>query len=59
MTVEQKLEVLARGQMAIKDALNYIIEDFGIDLPDELDAALNGDGGVDSSLRQAFPEVFK
>lgn len=44
--------------MAIKDAINKIIDELGLILPDDVDNMLNGEGGVDETLRQAFPSTF-
>lgn len=58
MTNDQKLDVLAKNQMALKDAINKIIDELGLILPDEVENMLNGEGGVDETLRQAFPSIF-
>lgn len=58
MTTDQKLEVLAKNQMALKDAIKKIIDDLGLILPDDFECMLNGEGGVDDNLRQAFPSTF-
>ena len=58
MTNDQKLDVLAKNQMALKDAINKIIDELGLILPDEVENMLNGEGGVDKTLRQAFPSIF-
>jgi len=58
MTDQKKMEVLAKNQMAIKDALNFLFNEFDVMTPDDIDSQLNGEGGVDDSLRQAFPNLF-
>jgi len=58
MTDNQKMEVLAKNQIAIKDALNFLFNACDVLPPDEIDKQLNGEGGVDDSLRQAFPNLF-
>lgn len=59
MTNDQKLEILAKNQMAIKDAVNLLFKNQWLDIPDDINESLNGEGGVDESLRQAFPSTFK
>jgi hypothetical protein len=54
MTNDQKLDVLAKNQMALKDAINRIVDELGLILPDDVNNMLNGEGGVEDSLRQAF-----
>lgn len=58
MTNDQKFDILAKNQMALKDAINRIIDELGLILPDDVDNMLNGEGGVDETLRQAFPSIF-
>ena len=58
MTNDQKLDVLAKNQMALKDAINKIIDELGLILPDDVENMLNGEGGVDETLHQAFPSIF-
>lgn len=58
MTNDQKFDILAKNQMALKDAINRIIDELGLILPDDVDNMLNGEGGVDETLRQAFPSTF-
>ena len=58
MTNDQKFDILAKNQMALKDAINKIIDELGLILPDEVENMLNGEGGVDKTLRQAFPSIF-
>lgn len=58
MTNDQKLDILAKNQMALKDAINRIVDEHGLTLPDDVEYMLNGKGGVDESLRQAFPSSF-
>jgi len=58
MSENEKLAVLAKNQMAIKDALNFLFDEAGVERPDDIDKLLNGENGVDDSLRQAFPLLF-
>lgn len=58
MTNDQKLEILAKNQMALKDAINRIVDELGLILPDDVDNMLNGEGGVDETLSQAFQSTF-
>ena len=58
LQIQKKMEVLAKNQMAIKDALNFLFNEFDVMTPDDIDSQLNGEGGVDDSLRQAFPNLF-
>lgn len=58
MTNDQKLDVLAKNQMALKDAINRIVDKLGLILPDDVNDMLNGEGGIDDNLRQAFYNIF-
>lgn len=58
MTNDQKLEILAKNQMAIKDAVNLLFKNQWLDIPDHINESLNGEGGVDETLLQAFPSTF-
>lgn len=58
MTNDQKLDVLAKNQMALKDAINRIVDELGLILPDDVDDMLNREGGVDDNLRQVFSNIF-
>lgn len=58
MTNDQKLDVLAKNQMALKDAINRIVDELGLILPDDVNDMLNGEGGVDDNLLQAFSNIF-
>lgn len=44
--------------MALKDAINRIVDKLGLILPDDVEDMLNGEGGVDDNLRQAFYNIF-
>jgi len=58
MSENEKLAVLAKNQMAIKDALNFLVYSLDCVLPDDIEHKINGENGVDDSLRQAFPLLF-